>query len=184
MNIYEKLNEARIRFQSANVKKSGKNTYAGYTYYELADILPIINVLGKELKFTTKFTISSEVASLAFIDIEKPEEYIYFESPIAQASLKGCHDVQNLGAVHTYLKRYLYMNCFEIVEADCLDMTTGKEEEIDKMIKDVQLALNKNAFDVYEDKDKKINYANFCISHRDYDGLKKIIDALVDKESA
>ena len=52
MNVFEKLNEARVRFQSANVKKSGKNSYAGYTYYELADILPAINQIGKELKFT------------------------------------------------------------------------------------------------------------------------------------
>ena len=34
---------------------------------------------------------------------------------------KGCHEVQNLGAVQTYLKRYLYQNCFEIVEADQLN---------------------------------------------------------------
>ena len=51
MNVFEKLNEARIRFQNANVKKSGKNSYAGYTYYELADILPEINKLANELKF-------------------------------------------------------------------------------------------------------------------------------------
>ena len=178
MNVYEKLNEARLRFQSASVKKSGKNNYAGYTYYELADILPIIIQLEKELKFTTKFTISTEIASLAFIDIEKPEDQIYFESPMAQASLKGCHDVQNLGAVHTYLKRYLYLNCFEIVESDCLDMTTGKEEEIDKMVKEVRTAIENNAFEKFTDKDKKIKYAEYCIHNRDFDGLKLITSSL------
>ena len=42
---------------------------------------------------------------------------------MSEASLKGCHQVQNLGAVETYIKRYLYQNCFEIVEADALDGT-------------------------------------------------------------
>ena len=35
MTIFEKLNEARLRFQNAGIQKSGKNAYAGYTYYEL-----------------------------------------------------------------------------------------------------------------------------------------------------
>jgi len=33
------------------------------------------------------------------------------------------HDVQNLGAVQTYLRRYLYVAAFEIVEADQIDKT-------------------------------------------------------------
>lgn len=123
MNIYEKLNEARIRFQGANVKKSGKNTYAGYTYYELSEILPVINKLAKELKFACIVNFTKEVATLDFVDIEKPNEKIAFSSPMASANLKGCHEVQNTGASETYLKRYLYQNCFEIVEADALDMT-------------------------------------------------------------
>ena len=30
MNVYEKLIEARLYFQNANVKMSGKNAFAGY----------------------------------------------------------------------------------------------------------------------------------------------------------
>jgi hypothetical protein len=36
--------------------------------------------------------------------------------------------VQNLGAVQTYLRRYLWTNAFEIVEHDALDATMGKDE--------------------------------------------------------
>ena len=39
------------------------------------------------------------------------------------ATLKGAHPIQNLGAVETYQRRYLYMTAFEIVEADVLDAT-------------------------------------------------------------
>lgn len=123
MNVYEKLNEARIRFQKENVKKSGKNSYANYSYYELSDILPIINSLAKELKFSCIVCFTSDLASLSFVDLEKTDDKIIFTSPMASASLKGCHEVQNVGASETYLKRYLYQNCFEIVENDALDST-------------------------------------------------------------
>ena len=46
---------------------------------------------------------------------------------MASAQLKGVHEIQNLGAVETYQRRYLYMVAFEIVEADVLDAVQGKE---------------------------------------------------------
>lgn len=128
MNVYEKLNEARIKFQNANVKKSGHNKFAGYTYYELSDILPAINKLAQELKFTCIVNFTNEIATLDFVDLEKPEDKIVFTSPMSKASLKGCHEVQNTGATETYLKRYLYQNCFEIVENDLLDSTMNPNQ--------------------------------------------------------
>jgi hypothetical protein len=52
---------------------------------------------------------------------------------MSSAALKGCHDVQNLGAVQTYLRRYLWTNAFEIVEHDALDATTGGVEPAKKV---------------------------------------------------
>lgn len=128
MNVYEKLNLARVKFQSSGVKKSGKNSYAGYSYYELSDILPVVNGICSELKATCLVSFEKEIAKLEFTDCEKPEDKIVFTSPMSEASLKGCHAVQNLGAVETYIKRYLYQNCFEIVESDVLDATMGNEK--------------------------------------------------------
>ncbi len=120
MNVYEKLAKARVMFQANNPKMSGKNTYAGYTYFELSDILPVINKIGAEIGFVCEVSFS-DVAELVFRNTEKPDEYITFTSPMSTASLKGCHAVQNLGAVQTYLRRYLYQTAFEIVEAEQLD---------------------------------------------------------------
>ena len=61
--VFEKLNEARVRFQMANVKKSGNNKFAGYTYYELADILPQINAIAKDLKFSCMYAIAFSTMS-------------------------------------------------------------------------------------------------------------------------
>ena len=38
-----------------------------------------------------------------------------------EANLKGCHPIQNLGAVETYQRRYLWTALMEIVEHDALD---------------------------------------------------------------
>lgn len=121
MNVFEKLNKARVMFQEANVKKSGQNKYAGYTYFELNDILPIVNKICNEIKAVCVLNFTESVATLQFIDCEKTDDVITFTSPMSEATLKGCHKVQNLGAVETYIKRYLYQNCFEIAENDALD---------------------------------------------------------------
>lgn len=121
MNVFEKLNKARVMFQEANVKKSGQNKYAGYTYFELNDILPICNKICNEIKAVCVLNFTELVATLQFIDCEKTDDVITFTSPMSEATLKGCHKVQNLGAVETYIKRYLYQNCFEIAENDALD---------------------------------------------------------------
>lgn len=121
MNVYEKLIQARLMFQNENVKKSGQNKYAGYTYFELNDILPIVNKICNEIKAVCVLNFTETVATLQFIDCEKTDDIITFTSPMSEATLKGCHKVQNLGAVETYIKRYLYQNCFEIAENDALD---------------------------------------------------------------
>ena len=58
------------------------------------------------------------MATLTIINSENTDEKLTFTSPMSEASLKGCHNVQNLGAVQTYLRRYLWVNAFEIVEQD------------------------------------------------------------------
>lgn len=126
MNIYEKLQSMRVKLQSMSLKKSGKNTYAGYSYYELGDFLPHINTLMMEHKVTSLVSFG-ERATLTLVNAEKPEERITFESPMESANLKGAHPIQNLGAVETYSRRYLYMTAFEIVESDALDATQGND---------------------------------------------------------
>ena len=125
MNIYEKLQEARVELQGMNLKKSGKNSFAQYDYYELADFMPHINRIMLEKKLTGLCSFAEDLASLTLVNSEKPEERIVFTSPMSKANLKGCHEVQNLGAVETYQRRYLYITAFEIVEADLLDTLTG-----------------------------------------------------------
>jgi hypothetical protein len=130
MNVYEKLAEARLKIAEKGMKKNGKNSFAGYMYFELSDILPAVNAVNKELNLLSVFSFADKVATLCVINGEKPEEVITFEFAYSPdgASLKGCHKVQNDGAVQTYVKRYLYQNAYEIAEGDALDSTMNPNE--------------------------------------------------------
>ena len=129
MNIYEKLQGARVELQALELKKSGENKFAKFNYFELGDFLPSINIIFNKYQLCTNFSISNENACLIIINGEKPDETIVYTSPIASADVKGCTPIQSLGATHTYMKRYLYLNALEIVEADILDPLVGKDDK-------------------------------------------------------
>lgn len=130
MNVYQKLNAARAKFHSIELKKSGHNKFAGYKYFELGDfIIPALEIF-KEHGLTGIISFGKETADLRIVNNEKPEEVIVIESPMSSAALKGCHEVQNLGAVQTYLRRYLWVAALEIVEHDALDSSKPVEKVI------------------------------------------------------
>ena len=126
MNVYTKLNMAREKFHEMELKKSGHNKFANYFYFELADfIIPALKIF-REVRLASVISFGKETAEMRIIDIDKPDDVIIITSPMSTAALKGCHEVQNLGAVQTYLRRYLWVAALEIVEHDALDATTGK----------------------------------------------------------
>ena len=130
MNVYQKLNAARAKFHSIELKKSGHNKFANYKYFELGDfIIPALEIF-KEFGLTGIISFGKETADLRIVNNEKPEEVIVIESPMSSAALKGCHEVQNLGAVQTYLRRYLWVAALEIVEHDALDSSKPVEKVI------------------------------------------------------
>jgi hypothetical protein len=131
MSVYKKLQEARILLQNTKLNKSGKNKFAGYEYFELGDFLPQIQNICKNVGLCGMVSFTADTAYLTIHETEG-DGFVTFTSPMSSAALKGCHDVQNLGAVQTYLRRYLWTNAFEIVEHDALDATTGSVEPAKK----------------------------------------------------
>lgn len=133
-NILSKLAKARIELQNKGLAKSGKNKHLGFNYYELGDFIPTVNELFSQIGLLGQFCITGEIpfanATLTIYDTETGEN-IKFESPTAQATLVKATPVQELGAVHTYVKRYLYLNALEIVEPDVLDKGLGDKDTVD-----------------------------------------------------
>ena len=129
MNIYQKLNAAREQFHKTKLKKTGHNKFANYYYFELGDFLIPALQIFKEHGLTSVITFGTEVAHMTIVDNDKPEDRIIISSPMSSAALKGCHEVQNLGAVQTYLRRYLWVAALEIVEHDALDSSPKLTDE-------------------------------------------------------
>ena len=127
-SVHKKLMEARLLLQHAPLKKSGHNKFAGYSYFELGDFLPTINSIFYKVGLCGVVSFGKELASLTITDIEDGSENL-LTTPMAEANLKGCHPIQNLGAVETYTRRYLWVSAMEIVEHDALDSSPPVREE-------------------------------------------------------
>lgn len=127
-NLFEKIQNVRNDLQKANIKMTGKNTYAGYEYFELADFLKPLNELMAKYQMTAIPSFTSDLATLTAINCEDTTERFTISSPFSSASLKGCYEVQNIGAVETYQRRYLYQAMFDIAESDSLNATQGQSQ--------------------------------------------------------
>lgn len=146
--VYSKIQDVRVKLQNLKLKKSGRNQ--SISYYELADFLPAINLLCQENGLTTNFNISTtnelEEAILSITDVTDPQQSILFRCPTVEVSLPRGQAIQGLGAKITYLRRYMMMTAFEIVESEYVDSINRElTDEIDvidvsriKKLKDVQ----------------------------------------------
>lgn len=128
MSAYKKLMDARIKLQSSKLSKSGNNKFAGYQYFELGDFLPTVQNIFREVGLCGVVSFTAQIATLRVVDVDNPESFIEFTSPMGSAALKGCHEVQNIGAVETYQRRYLWVTAMEIVEHDALDSMSGSKQ--------------------------------------------------------
>ena len=111
---------ARVKLQSTEMKKSGLNKFAGYSYFELGDFIPHIQTIFNEIGLCGVVSFNTEYATLCITDVDDGT-VIVIQSPMAEANLKGAHPIQNLGAVESYQRRYLWMTAMEIVEHDIID---------------------------------------------------------------
>jgi hypothetical protein len=118
--VHKKLMAARIRLLNTKLQKTGLNKFAGYKYFELGDFLPDIQIIFYELGLCGVVSYDANYATLAITDTDDGT-VIVIASPMAGAELKGAHPIQNLGAVETYQRRYLWMTAMEIVEHDAID---------------------------------------------------------------
>ena len=127
MSVYKKLQQARIKLQSSELKKSGLNKFAGFQYFELGDFLPTVQIIFSELGLSSSITFGADIATLAIVDIDADSKHpsVQFQCPVVVPTMKGCNEIQALGAMMTYIRRYLYVNALEIVEHDAIDAVVG-----------------------------------------------------------
>lgn len=185
MNLNESIIKIRVELQNAKLKKSGKNKFAGFNYFELADFLPKLNELMLSEGLNDRFYIKDDLATL---EIQKGQEvniytmpFVMFETPTNRREdkttgevyeVKSMQDIQYLGALNTYYKRYLYLNAFGITDGEIIDSMNNEEikSEPKATAKQIELLLK-----IYKDD----NLSKLL----ELNNIKKIEDITMKKAS-
>jgi hypothetical protein len=127
MKVFKRLQAARTVFLKSDIKKSGKNKFAGYEYFELGDFIPSIHQIFNEAGLCGVVRFTNEVATLTVYDVEDGTS-IEFTSPMVFAENSKGQAIQNLGSTHTYMRRFLWLMAMEIVEHDAGDAAPQEEK--------------------------------------------------------
>ncbi len=128
--VWKKLAQARMKLQESKLVMTGENKYSNYKYFELADFMPQINKANFEVGLVSLFNLKNDNQSavLEIIDVEDGSSII-FETKSSECILKTkegrMNPIQELGATHTYMRRYMYMGAYEISENDIVNGIDG-----------------------------------------------------------
>lgn len=155
-SLNESIISIRVELQNAKLKKSGKNKYAGFDYFELADFLPKLNELMLKERVNDRFYIKDGYAVLELQKFGETNTYtmpfVLFDTPVNKKynkdldeyfDVKSMQDIQYLGALNTYYKRYLYLNAFGITDGDVIDsMDNDDLESVPKQEKKTMQVTN------------------------------------------
>jgi hypothetical protein len=177
MKVYKKLSDARIKLQRTELTKSGHNKFAGYKYFELGDFLPAVQSIFNEVGLIDAISFTEDLATMVVYDVDDGSS-VTFTSPMGTANLKGCHEVQNIGAVETYQRRYLYVTALSIVEHDALDAVTGSAPV---EVKPVVKAVAKVDEDLEPLAEVLIKFGDTCEDLKELQGFWKDHQSGIDR---
>ncbi|WP_443864309.1 ERF family protein [Fusobacterium ulcerans] len=128
--VWKKLAQARMKLQESSLIMTGENKYSNYKYFELADFMPQLNKVNFEVGLVSLFNLKNDnqLAVLEIIDVDDGSS-IVFETKSSECILKTkdgrMNPIQELGATHTYMRRYMYMGAYEISENDIVNGIDG-----------------------------------------------------------
>ena len=133
LNVFQKLQAARLKFLQAGVKKTGKNMPLEFTYFELADIVPAAETIFSEVGLLGVTSFYGDEAVMHVFNVNDPEEKpIGFSAPftkiqpiITNSGKQATNEMQALGSSITYMRRYLWQLALDIIEADSIDPMIG-----------------------------------------------------------
>jgi len=120
-NLFQKINKVKNAIAKANLKKSWKNGFAHFTYYELGDFLPLLIEQCEKVGIFNHITFEENKAVLEIIDTDNPTQTLKYEVPTCELELKWCNKIQALWGIQTYSRRYLYITAYDICESDSFD---------------------------------------------------------------
>lgn len=123
MTIYQKIAGIQKNLLQKELPKSGYNKFGNFKYHELEDILPTIFRECYNQELFIEFSFTNELAQLKVRNWNEPGESVITSVPMPEIVPlnRGMNIMQSEGSYITYLKRYLLINMFLIVEKDVVD---------------------------------------------------------------
>ena len=128
MTIYQKIAGIQKNLLQKELPKSGYNKFGNFRYHELEDILPTIFRECYNQELFIEFSFTNELAQLKIRNWNEPGESVITSVPMPEIVPlnRGMNIMQSEGSYITYLKRYLLINMFLIVEKDVVDSDNVK----------------------------------------------------------
>lgn len=154
-NVYSKLLEARKRFLEAGIKKTGVNRYAEYKYFTLDEIIPVKQEIFRALGLADVISFGTEVATLTIFNVDNPEESIDFMSQLDRDESMIKNPIQKVGAIQTYVRRYLYLLALDIIESDGIEATANKPDPESDNVIELPKKSNRPATEAERQETKK-----------------------------
>ncbi|WWU65190.1 ERF family protein [Clostridium baratii] len=161
LTIDEKMQIAKVELQKKDLKKSGFNKYSNYKYFELRDFLPHINEICLKVRLGTEFQYTEDLAVLIIKDLDNPQEVLKCHTPVKVPVLKGCNEMQAIGASQTFARKQLYTMAFDIAETDAIDAGATDEDAEEakrKINKASVMTINKLIDETGTDKKKFLSW--------------------------
>ena len=124
--VFAKITEAKYRMSLEAIKPSGKNDYQKFEYLELKDFIPKANKIFRDLKLNTQFDFSNPLeAKLIVRDLES-QTMTEFVTQLPEVTEKTPNKfIQQVGALQTYARRYLYIQMLDLTVHDEIDEKSG-----------------------------------------------------------
>ena len=163
-SVMKKLQKSRVDWQSKPRKKSGFNKFQNFKYFVLKDILPTVNEIFNKNGLYSQYNLTKDYAELIITD-SSTGDYLIYKIPVQKLDNPT---MQNIGAINTYSKRYLYMNALEIEEdedeldSQDLEKPVNKESK-EELIKKISEALGETKLNTWLKTSKKEKIEDFTV---------------------
>lgn len=163
-SVMKKLQKSRVDWQSKPRKKSGFNKFQNFKYFVLKDILPTVNEIFNKNGLYSQYNLTKDYAELIITD-STTGDYLIYKIPVQKLDNPT---MQNIGAINTYSKRYLYMNALEIEEdedeLDSQDLDKPvKKESKEELIRKISEALGEAKLNTWLKTSKKEKIEDFTV---------------------
>lgn len=163
MAFAKKLDDVKCKISQSSIKKSGKNNFQHYSYFELKDFLPITRKLFNEAGLFSTFEVKKGSAFLTIQDLDSgyghtwehrlPKVQKFTVKGNNKSPIKETEIEKTKGALETYARRYLYLAALELTDADPIDNGDVDAEDNGKYAPPETVAKNLKKF---EDKEARL----------------------------